>query len=415
MGNQKDNRHIYLSKRSLLKEEYNSGRLSELYSSHVDQHQISVIIPIKNEFPDFFDTLESLNQSWLSFFETSFCEKSACEQVTCKKEKILVILVVNALKDDSEAMIKNNEKLLLALEESKNQEKYKGLDFFVVNLNPPMGFLPEKQGVGYARKLGMDYAIFFDCKILACLDGDTLVQKNYVETLYQFLDDVEKSGELFAVTDFFHQKAENQFLQKAIDSYEEFLKYHSKKLEECGTPFYPVALGPTLISSNYAYCAVNGMNQKVAGEDFYFLQSLIKLKIAEGKSLKTKMLPTAVFPSSRISNRVLFGTGSRIKELVEEAKNQVADSNIQEKVLEKISYPFYDEWIYEELKKFITSKNQNDTKLKDFLIDEKFLENYEKIQKNYGKSPKKLEAAFHTWFDGLKIIRSFHFCIKLMR
>jgi len=100
---------------------------------------------------------------------------------------------------------------------------------------------------------------------------------------------------------------------------------------------------------------------------------------------------------------------------VEEAKNQVADSNIQEEVLEKISYPFYDEWIYEELKKFITSKNQNDTKLKDFLIDEKFLENYEKIQKNYGKSPKKLEAAFHTWFDGLKIIRSFHFCIKLMR
>ena len=160
MGNQKDNRHIYLSKRSLLKEEYNSGRLSELYSSHVDQHQISVIIPIKNEFPDFFNTLESLNQSWLSFFETSFCEKSSCE-----KEKILVILVVNALKDDSEAVIKNNEKLLLALEEAKNQEKYKGLDFFVVNLNPPMGFLPEKQGVGYARKLGMDYAIFFGCKI----------------------------------------------------------------------------------------------------------------------------------------------------------------------------------------------------------------------------------------------------------
>ncbi|MEE0998546.1 MAG: hypothetical protein UIH41_02640 [Treponemataceae bacterium] len=172
MGNQKDNRHIYLTKRSLLKEEYNSGRLSELYSSLVNQHQISVIIPIKNEFPDFFSTLESLNQSWLSF-----CEKSSCEKSSCEKEKILVISVVNALENDNPKVIENNEKLIEALEEAKNQQKYEGLDFFTINLNPPMGFLPEKQGVGYARKLGMDYAIFFDCKILACLDGDTLVAK----------------------------------------------------------------------------------------------------------------------------------------------------------------------------------------------------------------------------------------------
>ena len=401
MGNQKDNRHIYLTKRSLLKEEYNSGRLSELYSSHVDQHQISVIIPIKNEFPDFFSTLESLNQSWLSF-----CEKSSCE-----KEKILVILVVNALKDDSDEVIKNNEKLLLALEEAKNQEKYKGLDFFVVNLNPPMGFLPEKQGVGYARKLGMDYAIFFNCNVLACLDGDTLVEKNYVEALYQFSKDVKEKGELFAVTDFFHQRAENQFYQKAIDSYEEFLKFHSTKLEECGTPFYPVALGPTLVSSNYAYCAVNGMNLKVAGEDFYFLQSLIKLKIADGKTLKTTMLNTSVFPSSRISDRVLFGTGSRINELVEDAKN-MSQSCDNDKILEKISYPYYDEWIYDEFKKFFAEKNPEVTKLKDFLEDEKFLENFAKMKKNYGKSQNRFEAAFHTWFDGLKIIRGIHFLEK---
>lgn len=403
MGNQKDNRHIYLTKRSLLKEEYNSGRLSELYSSLVNQHQISVIIPIKNEFPDFFSTLESLNQSWLSFCETSFCEKSSC-----KKEKILVILVVNALKDDNPKVIENNKKLIEALEEAKNQQKYEGLDFFTINLNPPMGFLPEKQGVGYARKIGMDYAIFLNCKILACLDGDTLVAKNYVEALYQFSKDVKEKGELFAVTDFFHQKAENQFYQKAIDSYEGFLKFHSKKLEECGTPFYPVALGPTLVSSNYAYCAVNGMNLKVAGEDFYFLQSLIKLQIADGKCLKTKILDTRVFPSSRISDRVLFGTGSRINELVEDAKN-MSQSCENDKILEKISYPYYDEWIYDEFKKFFAEKNPEVTKLKVFLEDENFLENFSKMKKNYGKSQNRFEAAFHTWFDGLKIIRGIHF------
>lgn len=394
MGSQKDNRHIYLTKRSLLKEEYNSGRLSELYSSLVNNFEIAIIIPVKNEFPGFLKTLESLNYSWLS------CLKST---------KLLIITVVNSQENSPIDEIQNNEKLIFALEEAKNQQKYEGLDFFTINLNCKM---PEKQGVGYARKIGMDYAIFFNCNVLACLDGDTLVEKNYVEALYQFSKDVKEKGELFAVTDFFHQKAENQFFQKAIDSYEGFLKFHSKKLKNCGTPFYPVALGPTLVSSNYAYCAVNGMNLKVAGEDFYFLQSLIKLKIAEGKNFETRMLSTSVFPSSRISNRVLFGTGSRINELVEEAKKKATDwlsEENDEKILENICYPFYDEWIYEELEKFITSKNPNDTKLKIFLEDEKFLETYSKIQKTYGKSQNRLEAAFHTWFDGLKIIRGIHF------
>ena len=355
---------------------------------------------MKNEFPTFFQTLDSLNDSWTSSSSTH--------------KKILVIPVVNALENDNPNIIENNQKLLKTLEDAKNQEKYVGLDFFTIDLNPPMGFLPEKQGVGYARKIGMDYAIFFDCKVLACLDADTLVEKNYVEVLYQFLEDAENMGELFGVTDFTHQKAENQFYQKAIDSYERFLKFHSKKLEECGTPFYPVALGPTLVASNYAYCAVNGMNLKVAGEDFYFLQSLIKLQIADGKCLKTKILDTKVFPSSRISDRVLFGTGSRINELVEDAKN-TAESCDEDKILEKISYPYYDEWIYDELKKFFATKNPEDTKLKVFLEDEKFWENFSKMEKNYGKSPKRFEAAFHTWFDGLKIIRGIHFLERVER
>ena len=396
----KDNRHIYLSKRSLIKDDYNAGKLYEKYENLVNQFDIAVVIPVKNEFPSFFQTLDSLNDSWTSS--------------NSSHKKILVIPVVNALENDNPNIIENNQKLLKTLEDAKNQQKYAGLDFFTIDLNPPMGFLPEKQGVGYARKIGMDYAIFFDCKVLACLDADTLVEKKYVEVLYQFLEDAENMGELFGVTDFTHQKAENQFYQKAIDSYEGFLKFHSKKLEECGTPFYPVALGPTLVASNYAYCAVNGMNLKMAGEDFYFLQSLIKLQIADGKCLKTKILDTKVFPSSRISDRVLFGTGSRINELVEDAKN-TAESCDEDKILEKISYPYYDEWIYDELKKFFATKNPEDTKLKVFLEDEKFWENFSKMEKNYGKSPKRFEAAFHTWFDGLKIIRGIHFLERVER
>ena len=54
-----------------------------------------------------------------------------------------------------------------------------------------------------------------------------------------------------------------------------------------------------------------------------------------------------------------------------------------------------------------------DTIRKYALEDEKFLENFSKMEKNYGKSPKRFEAAFHTWFDGLKIIRGIHFLERL--
>ena len=148
----KDNRHIYLSKRSLIKDDYNRGILFEKYKNLVNQFDIAVVIPVKNEYPSFFQTLDSLNDSW------------AYAELKCGK-KILVISVVNALENDNPAVIENNGKLLETLEDAKTQKKYAGLDFFTIDLNPPNGFLPEKQGVGYARKIGMDYAIFFDCKI----------------------------------------------------------------------------------------------------------------------------------------------------------------------------------------------------------------------------------------------------------
>ena len=55
----KDNRHIYLSKRSLIKDDYNAGKLYEKYENLVNQFDIAVVIPVKNEFPTFFQTLDS--------------------------------------------------------------------------------------------------------------------------------------------------------------------------------------------------------------------------------------------------------------------------------------------------------------------------------------------------------------------
>lgn len=385
----KDNRKLYLSKRSLLKESFLSQSIEEFeakYIDYVSKYEVCVVIPIKCEHPDFYKTLKSLNAS-----------------AKLAQKELLVICVVNSLKSDSEQIKQNNSLLLSDLQNAHFTSQFAFLRFFVLDYSCQKT-LPEKQGVGFARKIGMDYAVLFKVNVIACLDADTLVQSNYASVLFDFNYDVKSKNQLFAVCNFKHQKCKNQLQQKAINSYEDFLIEHSTKLKECGTPFYPVALGPTIVTSTFAYCAVNGMNLKLAGEDFYFLQSLIKLQIADGKNFQTTMLKTTVFPSSRLSFRVLFGTGKRVSDLMEEAKKMGSET---------INYPSFEEFIYNELTFFIKNKKTENPEFEKYLSDSKFFEDFLLLKKNYCNSQNRLEAAFHTWFDGLKIIRAIHCMQKL--
>ena len=53
------------------------------------------------------------------------------------------------------------------------------------------------------------------------------------------------------------------------------------------------------------------MKAKNGGEDFYFLQDALKI----GKIIA---LNSTVYPSSRASERVPFGTGPKIKQIIKE-------------------------------------------------------------------------------------------------
>ena len=188
-------------------------------------------------------------------------------------------------------------------------------------------------------------------------------------------------------------------------------------LQKAGTPWYPVALGPTLVCSADMYAACGGMNRKVAAEDFYFLQML--LKTCPPKKF-CSMIGTSVHPSARKSMRVPFGTGATVTACLE-----------QNHVIKDFPPEYFDmlaalfDCVDEFAKKAVLVQKDMAVETAErikavspylfaFLEQENFIEIWKRLFKQNHKDAALLKTAFHCWFDGLKIIRLFHILEKTM-
>jgi hypothetical protein len=78
-----------------------------------------------------------------------------------------------------------------------------------------------------------------------------------------------------------------------------------------GLPYAYHTIGSAMTVRASAYLAHFGMNKRQAGEDFYFLHKFIKTGYF--REINT----TTVYPSSRFSDRVPFGTGQSVRKLAE--------------------------------------------------------------------------------------------------
>lgn len=182
--------------------------------------------------------------------------------------------------------------------------------------------LPEKKaGVGMARKIGMDMAInrlkeaqTFKEGILVCLDGDCTVQENYIDEIEKYFTQHKVNG----CSIYFEHPLDRENSSGIID-YELFLRYYTDALRWCGFPYAFQTVGSSMAVSANAYEKQGGMNTRKAGEDFYFLNKIIQLERFGDLTM------TTVFPSSRKSDRVPFGTGREMMEW-EKSKQLVAYS-----------------------------------------------------------------------------------------
>ncbi len=172
--------------------------------------------------------------------------------------------------------------------------------------------LPEKSaGVGLVRQIGMNEAarrfslVGNSNGIIVNFDADCVCNPDYFKEIDAYYQSANAKPCLSI--GFEHPLDHlNETSKSAIVDYELHLRYYIQAQKWIRYPFAYHTLGSCFAITVSEYCRQGGMNQRKAGEDFYFMH---KFSIHEQLGEIKKPL---VYPSSRESLRVPFGTGKAI-------------------------------------------------------------------------------------------------------
>jgi glycosyltransferase involved in cell wall biosynthesis len=250
------------------------------------------------------------------------------------------------------------------------------------------GWKAGKSGIGIARKTIMDF-ISKTAKpedIIISMDADTTFDKDYFQSVLSILSD-KKTVAL--ANPYYHKLTGNSDSDRAILRYEIYMRNYLINLFLIDSPYAYSALGSAMAFNVSAYNAVGGMTPKKSGEDFYFLQKLKKYSTVAIDNIEK------VFPASRFSDRVIFGTGPAM------IKGNSGDWS---------SYPIYHHSLFEKIKETyqlfeILYEKNVETPLDDFIYNQ-FGEKdiWDKLRLNF-KSRKLFVRACHEKIDGLRILQ----------
>lgn len=339
---------------------------------------MSVMIPCYNE-PDLLVCVRSLLNA----------ESPACD--------LEIMIVVNSGKGASEEILRQNEKTLHEIADfaaQVNSKKIRVLALSVVDQ-------PTKYaGAGLARKVGMDeivrrFAVIGNnAGVIISMDADCVVESNYFKEIEaKFYANRKLST---AIIHFEHPLSltlGNERLRDAMIQYELYLRYYKQALQFTGFPFAYYTIGSAFAVKAETYCRAGGMGKYQGGEDFYFLQKVFPL----GKTIELNT--TAVYPASRLSDRVPFGTGPSLIRLVESGE---------------VIKPAYAWESFRVLKTFFAQrevwyKRKKDTialpeALLAFLTETGFFASMDELSANCSV-PEIFCRRFFDWFTGLRVLQ----------
>jgi glycosyltransferase involved in cell wall biosynthesis len=344
--------------------------------------EMVVVIPCYNE-PELTDTLKSLN---------------ACKQPGCDVE---IIVVVNDSEEDAHDTKNQNSLTIDQIEKFKGNTPDWLHIYSVYATNLPV----KHAGAGWARKIGMDWAVSLFNKvnnpygIILSLDADTVVEENYLEAVYQHF--LMCKNEI-AATIYFEHPFEAVKHGYTVILYELYMRYYKHAVEYTGFPNSIYTIGSCFAVKASAYVAQGGMNRRKAGEDFYFLHKLMPLGVV-GEINKT-----TVYPSSRISTRVPFGTGPALKQFVEGNHDLHYTYPLK---LFKVLQSFFSnvEYLYE--KNIVNADELADNKLLvKFLQEIGFVDQLNNLKQNCSNLSVFKKRFFHL-FDAFKILKWLNFCL----
>jgi len=343
----------------------------------------AVVIPALAEYSNLARTLQSLAENQPELLEQT-----------------LILVVVNNRADVSGTERADNLATLAALPEWQRKFGLKHLHWVDAASG---GFeLPPKQGVGLARRIGLDLALeWLDYDetdpLLVCLDADTLVQPDYLEAISNHFNTADAGG---ASIPFRHRQADTPAGQAAIDRYELFLRVYVLGMELAGSPYAFHTVGSAMACRALAYVSAGGMNKRMAGEDFYFLQQIHKT---------ARVVPlegTIVHPSPRSSHRVPFGTGRAVGDMLSRGEQLLFYRPRLFEILE--------EWLEcaaghggADGEALIRRARGISPHLETWLRQAGFGTAWSNLLRN-SPDDQRLTASFHSWFDAFRTMRLMH-------
>ncbi len=335
--------------------------------------------------PAFNESVESLTNVWKNI-----------------AEKFLVIVVVNATHEH-----KPTQQLLNALAASGELDattiqsqpisycegNIDQPDLLIINRCYPPFLLPDRQGVGLARKIGADIALALQTRgeitsdLIHTTDADVVLPADY------FTASDSKDGTL--IYPFTHIASAAHRLSSAL--YDLSLLYYAQGLRQAGSAYGYTSIGSTLAFRGAAYAAVRGFPKREAGEDFYLLNKLAKVS-----SIGT-VACAPIEITARDSDRVPFGTGPSLQK-IGRLRDPEAD------------YLFYHPEIFQLLGEMLTvfsrgAAAQEIDAIAPVIRELNSLWNmsgvFEKQRQQHNDAG--FQKFLHDWFDGFRTLKFVHF------
>ena len=226
---------------------------------------------------------------------------------------------------------------------------------------------------------------------LCTSDADAILPQRYFSAL------TDQPVRAAAVFPFTHCGATGA-LGQVTALYEQRLDQYVRGLAWAGSPYAYHTLGSTIAVRAEAYAKVRGFPKRNAGEDFHLLNKLAK--VGHIVSLEAPRIQI----QARNSDRVPFGTGPAINQLLKHADPELARI-------------FYHPEVFSQLKSWLeVLPLSRSIDLRDLPLSQQTLHVLESLgtesaiasARKTGKHAETFARHLHNWFDGLKTLRFVH-------
>ncbi len=263
-------------------------------------------------------------------------------------DSFLVILVINSPDTEDprwaqshlqlhDGVRQNRQETRLSNRVSLLTSKNEQPDMIVVNRYERGHTIDCKQGVGLARKIGMDLALRLAHRVhktdvtvasnwLCGTDADAVLPEDYFQRHIT-------GGEVAELLPFKHLASRRLRIPSLL--YDIHMLYYAAALRQAGSPYGYTTIGSTITCTTLAYAQVRGYPKRNTGEDFYLLNKLAKVGEISSKARQPLLL------AARLSDRVPIGTGTALASIAR-MKDPLCD------------YPFYHPDCFRALASFLS-------------------------------------------------------------